>query len=374
MRAAEMDKATKTPNFDVIAYCCRRYALKKAIGNPTLQKAEGAKTYLLKLMDSLEAKKPDLIEKYGEDIMTDETQQLALVKAYALNVYKAASNQYQAGKATKKTALVFNAAAAYFEVAGSDEPELITARKTAKFNATEIIKAIKEGRTPMPPKPVEEEEEEEEGGDGDYDDNAYGFDADLPPVPMAPALPKAPDNVPSFAHQPDNMTPTVPGFLDLSQGQPAAQSNAPAGAFARNLTTFEDVAPPRFGDLPNNAKLSVRGREFMSSKFNVTPQTPVSGETADAENYARKAVTALKSNNYPQTVEQLAKALEILERRKPPVPQVFSLSPAAQNDIAEYALFAARTLETAGQLMPLQEAKMKAAGYLSMALQTAQRG
>ena len=67
--------------------------------------------------------------------------------------------------------------------------------------------------------------------------------------------------------------------------------------------------------------------------------------------------------------------MEVLEKRKPPEKFPDSgLSDAAKLDVIEYLLFAARTLECAGELLSIPDARKRAADLLSNALQTAQRG
>lgn len=360
LRAMEMDKAN-TPTSDIISYACRRHALQKAFKDDDMKSGEGCGEYLGELLDKLEADKPKLIAKHGEELMSNKEEQLEIIKNFAMNIFKSANDTYQAGKATKKTAVSFHVAAAYFEVAGEEDEALSTARLAAKFNATEIMKALKEGRTPMPPQAEGTNDEEDEGDD-------YGFSG-LPSAPNESVLPKAPDHNPQLG-DPDQKQ-NMYGFLDLDQGGSRTDNvNVPAGAYARDMSSFENMGTPKFGDIPKSAKLSVRGRQFMSVKFNAQAKPDKAAE--NAEDCCRAAHTALEKFDYEKCVKSIATALKILENRKPRVFAPQGLSAPAKSDVAEYLVFAARTLETAGSSMPAAEAKARAANLLSNALQVLQ--
>lgn len=359
IRALELDRM-KVANNEVMAFCMRRYALTKALKDEAVQADPEAKTYLITMMDKLEKEKPGLISKYGA-VMENKPDQLELIRNFGTTLFKKASDQYQSGNANKRTAALFNSAATYFEVAGVDDEDLIAARKTAKFKAMEIFTAIKEGRPPIPPS-TENEEPIDEG------DN-YGFTADLPAVPMGDPgaadidLPTAPDHQPFSPYEGRNIPRA--GILDLDVGS----SNDNSGG--RNLGSFEDMGAPRLGEIPTNAKLSVRGREFFTQKFNMS--TTTDKQASRAESFCRAAVTALNNREYGKVVQNIAAALGVLENRKPKVFAPETVPKAAVSDAAEYLLFAARTLETAGGVMPANEAKARAISYLSNALMLLQR-
>lgn len=366
LRANELDRApASVENADLVAYCCRRYAFQKCMSEPSM-KAEEA--YLVGLIERLEKDKPSLQEKYG-DIMKNKGQQLQMVQAFGTKAFKTASDVYQAGKADKKTAKGFYAAAAFLEVVGDDNEEAAKLKKVAKFNAMSIMKAIKEGREPLPPQVEKEEEESVGGGDPGIDATTYGFDMSLPAAPAdLPGLPFAPADVPGLPDVPEN---------EAEDYVRPPNPNLPTGAYARDISTFEDIKPPMFGNLPTNAGLSLRGIQLLKKNSLLTGNFGRNKDkaTKQAEDLTRKAVSLLKEGKIMEGIDYVARALEALEGRKPYANVSPSgLSVTGKADMVEYLLFAARTLECAGDLMSLQDGKKRAVDLLSNALQVAQRG
>ncbi|CAG8528857.1 4620_t:CDS:2 [Diversispora eburnea] len=145
-RAQELQK--REP---VIAYYCNYYSAKLALEKGT--KAKESKAYLAKLLDLLEQEKKNLGDN---EAVTNDIAGEAYVENFALKVFLNADNEDRAGKASRKTAKNFLAAAIFLELLkifgelSSENQEKI---KYSKWKATQIIKALKDGQIPTPGPP-----------------------------------------------------------------------------------------------------------------------------------------------------------------------------------------------------------------------------
>jgi vacuolar protein sorting-associated protein VTA1 len=98
-------------------------------------------------MDLLEKSKQEL----GPDAGKDRGQ--AICKAYALNTFAKADEEDRAGIADRATAKIFYSAGTFFDILeqfGEIEIDIQEKKVYAKWKATEILNAIKEGRQPEP--------------------------------------------------------------------------------------------------------------------------------------------------------------------------------------------------------------------------------
>lgn len=133
---------------EVVAYHCYKYALELGMRLP---KCSEGQAFLLGLMDELERIKPHLAGRSVEDLkITCET--------FAHQVFARADQADRAGEADRTTAQTFYAAASFLEILkqfpGADEDEELAEQILyAKFKATDILKAVKEGRRPAPGPP-----------------------------------------------------------------------------------------------------------------------------------------------------------------------------------------------------------------------------
>ena len=166
-RAEELDN-DKAPQSRIVAYYCRQYAVQIGI---TLAKTPAAKVCLSELLGELEKEKVAM-----SNFTNKECYQVC--RAFAIKIFDKADEEDRAGGAGKATARTFYAAATFLDllkqfydngVEKSDET-IEEEKKSfySKWKATEILKAIKEGREPTPGgygqgEDVEKEEEEESG-------------------------------------------------------------------------------------------------------------------------------------------------------------------------------------------------------------------
>ncbi|CAE6440225.1 unnamed protein product [Rhizoctonia solani] len=146
-RADEM--RTKDP---IISFWCEYYAIKKGL---SLKLGSGGRPFLANLMDSLEATK--LALRSHESITNEEVAYL-YVENFADRIFVMADEEDRRGAASRSTAKKFLAAGQFFDLLSAFDnvksphgPKTVEKRTYAKWRATEISKAFRDGRTPPPP-------------------------------------------------------------------------------------------------------------------------------------------------------------------------------------------------------------------------------
>ncbi|KAI8373404.1 Vta1 like-domain-containing protein, partial [Choanephora cucurbitarum] len=140
----------------IVSYYAQYYAAKLAMAKGPRTKE--TKEYLFHLLDALEAQKKTI----DDEAITNDLVGYAHVENFALKVFLNADNEDRAGKAGKKTAKTFLAASIFLELLktfGDLDPEVESKIRYAKWKATDIMKALREGRVPTPGPPHEEQEE-----------------------------------------------------------------------------------------------------------------------------------------------------------------------------------------------------------------------
>lgn len=172
-RAEELDKDT-TPESRLVAFYCRQYAVHAGI--PLSGTSQEAKACLGALLGNLETEKPAM-----DNFTRDEAA--FLCRKFANRVFDKANGEDRMGLANKNTAKTFYAASTFLQILdqfaeeGAEESEEREEDRKrivyAKWKSTEILKAIKEGRTPTPGGYGEDADGEDgeaggdEGGAGD---------------------------------------------------------------------------------------------------------------------------------------------------------------------------------------------------------------
>ena len=165
-RAEELDRDKGNPESRLVAYYCRQYAVHTGIGLATSAEGKGCLGELLGNMEG---------EKAAMDTFSRDESKF-LCEKFAEKIFDKADEEDRTGKANRNTARTFYAAASFIEILqqfyqDDDASEEVAEQKKksiyCKWKATEILKAIKEGRTPTPggygeSEPAEEGEEEEE--------------------------------------------------------------------------------------------------------------------------------------------------------------------------------------------------------------------
>ena len=148
-RAEELDRDKGNPESRLVSYYCRQYAVHTGIGLATSPAGKGC---LGELLGNLEGEKEAM-----DNFTRDESK--FLCKSFAEKIFDKADQEDRSGKADKNTARTFYAAASFLEILqqfyqDDDDSEEVAEQKKksvyCKWKATEILKAIKEGRTPTP--------------------------------------------------------------------------------------------------------------------------------------------------------------------------------------------------------------------------------
>jgi hypothetical protein len=145
-RAAEIER-TGDVTAPVVSYFCRQQAIQMGL---KMQKGPEDQKYLGLLMTLLEE------DKKRYPVLEDKSKCETIVRNYAMEVMTVAEDEYMSERANMNTARKFSASACFFETlaAFQDDGKLNEFDKKqclfAKFRATNIIKAIKEGRDPVP--------------------------------------------------------------------------------------------------------------------------------------------------------------------------------------------------------------------------------
>ena len=163
-RAEELDRDTGNPESRLVSYYCLQYAVHTGI---SLATSPDGKRCLGELLGKLEGEKQTM-----DSFTRDEAK--FLCKKFADKIFDKADIEDRAGEANKMTAKTFYAAASFLEILqqfyeDNDESEEVAEQKKksvySKWKATEILKAIKEGRTPTPGGYVEDNDAEDDAGD-----------------------------------------------------------------------------------------------------------------------------------------------------------------------------------------------------------------
>ena len=188
-RAEELDRDRKNPESRVVAYNSRQYAV--LTGIPLAGQDGDAKICLGQLLNQLEKEK-DAMSVFSKD------EHWKICRKVADRVFDKAVSEDLAGMATKGTAKSFYAAGTFYEIlqqfyggwkegyddAGYEEAtrnkeEEEKRRLYCKWKATDILNAIKEGRTPTPGGFQKEDESAERPSKEESDSYRY---PEIPPV------------------------------------------------------------------------------------------------------------------------------------------------------------------------------------------------
>ncbi|KAJ7706014.1 Vta1 like-domain-containing protein [Mycena rosella] len=230
----------------IIAYWCTYYAAQ--VGIALKAKDTVSRNFLFELLGALETMKKEIGPTDAIDI---EAASAAFVENFALRVFVTADNEDRSGAGNRSTAKKFLAAANFLEVlktfpkaevSDTNEEKI----RYAKWKASDIAKAYREGRKPAP-------------GPAGSDPAIDAELLQLQQIPAPPSFSTADSHVssntlrgspPSQSHM-----PSVPG----SSGSPPKKRTSPrmdAADIAKANRDFPPHAPPRRGkDLDVNAGL-----------------------------------------------------------------------------------------------------------------------
>lgn len=287
-RAEELDRdAARNPESRLVAYYCRQYAVQQGI--PLAASSAAAKTCLTAILETLEQEKTAM-----QAFTADEAGYLC--RLFAQKVFDKADAQDRAGTASKETAKTFYTAATFWQIleqfgSGDNAEAAVEDRKRivyAKWKATEILKALKEGRTPTPggygeeePALEDDDDDEEVAADAKEqsqssseqlskqdapivapvtDDDA-DEEVDLPPPPAPESAPAAP--IPPPAVPPPSMPPQ-----EEQEQEEEEEQGTEVGLNGVEVEQPPPLPPPAY---PGPATATSRSRPPPSSSFDLPP-------------------------------------------------------------------------------------------------------
>ena len=373
-RAEELDRDKANPESRLVSFYCRQYAVHTGI---SLATAAESKSCLGILLGDLEG------EKQAMDSFTRDESKFLCTK-FAEKIFDKADSEDRAGGANKNTARTFYAAASFFEIIqqfynDDDKSEEVAEQKKksvyCKWKATEILKAIKEGRVPFPggyekggidndnnenerrqgqdeedsgkgklPFVVETVNEDNESEDDDekkedvipisksnVDSNDAideisdeGTEVQLPPpaypvgndtieFPTIPLVQPPVMNIPKPPMAPVMNIPKPPmAFNPLPPAPPSIDTIPPAVPTGR----LNPPSPPSLSSF-SSASSSKKKSSFLGGFMGGSRQNTKIGklDVADATELTRFALSALEDKDTDLAAERLQQALELLGRR-----------------------------------------------------------
>lgn len=338
-RAEELDKDHTAAESRLVAYYLRQYAVQ--LGIPLIAGASpAAKTCLGTILGDLEKEKSKM-----DNFTRDEAA--FLCRKFAMNVFNKADNEDRAGLAGKGTAKTFYAAQSFLQMLDQfattpsdegDENEQRTEDKKrilyCKWKATEILKAIKEGREPTPggygddvvDNMIQDTINEEDGTTNittekpvvqtitNDDDDDFGLPVaptKLPPPPPPqlplppPVLPPPPPSTTSASSEPEDDEGT-----EVALGPPPAYSTTTdASTSTRPSLSFN--LPPIDVPTPTKPKAPSIFGGFLKKNES---KSVSKAQLTDAMELTRFALAALEDRDSDLAAERLQQALSALGR------------------------------------------------------------
>jgi vacuolar protein sorting-associated protein VTA1 len=345
-RAEELDRDKTNPESRLVAYYCRQYAVHRGISMAT---TDEGKTCLGELLGILEA------DKHAMSAFTKEEAKFLCAK-FANKIFDTADLEDRTGGATKDTARKFYAAGSFLDILQqfyqdddeSDEPAELKKRAIyAKWKSTEILKAIKEGRTPAPggygeedlmTGGDEEDEKEEVKPDSKAGDATDNVTSPRDPSPRAPSVETVPDEeeditLAAFPPPPADEPEKEEEGTEVELGPPPAYTDAaPIPPPPQNIPPLVHKPPLTFNSPPQQKPLvpppSTKKDDCKNAAAEKPKKTSFFGfgggskkngkaskaELADATELTRFALAALLDKDEDLAVERLQQALQVLGR------------------------------------------------------------
>ena len=343
-RAEELDNDKTRPESRIVAYYCREFAV--LTGIPFASSSSDAKACLSSILNQLEKEKPAISQFSRKEAEF-------LIRKFANDVFTKADNEDRTGAATRTTARTFYAAASFFEILqqfgeSESQEEDKNKRVYCKWKATDILKAIKEGRNVVP------------GGYGELEEThkQLQFTTVAPPEDCTPSITAAAPESASSAVPEENER----NFSPLIRASPTFSSPSMNGsklsttsvADTNNITT-PTVASPR----PSSSLME----SISSICLGPTPDSPPSSDsTMPPSSSSAPPVTILSpppfvpptsspstpnvSNNtsfFSGAINKISSKVNSISSTKKPTTQGISKDDIA--DSLEYTIFALKCLQ-----------------------------
>lgn len=310
-RAEELDADKSDPdNHRIISYHCRSFAMEKAMGLRSAGAGGGAVDgFLMTLMEQLETMKKDIT------MPRDEAK--VLCEGHAVRLFHRADDEDRGDSDNyREIARTFYNATSFFDILeqfGPLDEELSSKRTYSKWKATEIMKALKEGRTPT---------SGGYGGDNapvdktptlsnanvptpDIQGMSFGGGDNSTPISQTFNMPPAPTGMNNL-----NSLPTVPGFQIPQQPQYGQQQQFQPPPQQFQPPPQQQFQPPQ---QTQNQQLSQQPASHQPSPNYVPPpKTNLQSNIADALELCAFAMAALKHNDTKMGKQRLLDAINLL--------------------------------------------------------------
>jgi len=338
-RAEELDRDKANPESRLVAYYCRQYAVHTGI---PLAHTPVSKQCLGTILGELEKEKAAM-----SNFTRDESK--FLCRQFADKIFDRADGEDRMGMASKNTAKTFYAAASFFEILQQfyEENEVSEEReeekkrtKYAKWKATEILKAFREGREPTPGgygEAIEEEEEEKEDEAVIEVPRPMAHQQSeisavtMPPMPPPPAPvvetvhddDDEPADEASTEEQDHNEEGTEVGLAGFGPPPAYPEDSLPDEVFVADISPDRPpiVPPPVYKPPLPASKPQKKPNSFfgMGKKKSPTASSSSTGKVskaalADAVELTNFALAALKEKDTELGATRLKQALEALGR------------------------------------------------------------
>ena len=337
-RAEELDRDKTNPKSRLVAFYCRQYSVH--LGIPLATTAEG-KTCLGNLLGDLEQ------EKAAMDSFTRDEAKF-LCQKFAHKIFDRADLEDRGGEGTKATAKTFYAAASFLEMLqqfykDEDEAEEIQEirkrARYAKWKATTMLKAFREGRQPTPGEYGVDSDALIEGANNEGKETAqesWMEPVEPPKVETVSDDDEEPEPEPesNFVRPPsveeDEGTEVElgpPPAFDAFVPPPAPPPPAPSAPVHRPPLTFNSPpvafnpppvappmpAPPTAKPQPPPPEPEKKSGGFFGLGGNKKKKVS-KAEIADAMELTKFAMSALEDKNADLAAERLRQALQTLGR------------------------------------------------------------
>ena len=338
-RAEELDKDQSSPESRLVAFYCRQYAVHTGI---PLATSPAGKACLGEILSHLEGEKAAM-----DNFTRDEAK--FLCRKFADKIFNKADGEDRGGNATKDTAKTFYAAASFLEIlqqfykdddTTEDREEEKKRVVYAKWKATDILKAIKEGRKPTPGGYGEEDiNPVSEEGEKDADDVAESnvaqdtsttvvetvnedeeeeVSATEPTV--RPPVTEESEEVEAGTEVELGPPPSYPGggFDDVVQPPPPESApSAPPPVVRPPMTFTPPPVPPPMPAPPTIKPQAPAAPPKKSGFFGLgggRKNKASKAELADAIELTKFALAALEEKDVDLATDRLKKALQALGR------------------------------------------------------------
>eukprot|EP00574_Skeletonema_japonicum_P006380 CAMPEP_0201726250 /NCGR_PEP_ID=MMETSP0593-20130828/9345_1 /ASSEMBLY_ACC=CAM_ASM_000672 /TAXON_ID=267983 /ORGANISM="Skeletonema japonicum, Strain CCMP2506" /LENGTH=399 /DNA_ID=CAMNT_0048217721 /DNA_START=84 /DNA_END=1280 /DNA_ORIENTATION=+ len=354
-RAEELDRDKSNPESRVVAYNCRQHAVQ--IGIPLVSSSTNnaddnaaAKASLGELLTTLEK------EKQAMSVFS-KNEHWKICRKVADRVFEKADSEDRAGVASKGTARSFYAAGTFYEILQQFHDEEISNKDGAdlnedeasvvehieeedqrriycKWKATDILTAIKEGRTPAPGGYQREKDDEaddavdsDDGGGGVTNNEKEAIEVgwaqstpihedkdELPLPPPAPSMSSSDLFEMPTQNSASNIMPPPPPYdgIELSlSGQPTSTTTSTTDHYAQEQNNDQDdlfiPAPPP--QKPSSPPPSHSQQKHVSSSAGG------SGDNNSNNNGGKGMFSSIfhsnKSSNKKLSKEQMGDAIEL---------------------------------------------------------------